>query len=91
MLKNELSDFGLDPKESQIYLALLELGEASVLSISRKSGLKRTSVYHLLEALKERGLVGIVNKNKKQHYFAQNPQKLESELEERQLKLKNLK
>ncbi|MFA6183918.1 MAG: helix-turn-helix domain-containing protein [Parcubacteria group bacterium] len=90
MLKNELADFGLNQKESKVYLALLELGEASVLSIAQKSGLKRTSVYNLLEVLKERGLVGTVSKRKKQNYFAQNPKKIESELEEKQLKLKKI-
>ena len=90
MLKDELIEFGLDEKEAQLYLALLELGEASVLNIARKSGLKRTSVYHLLESLKNRGFVGITSQKKKRYYFAQNPKKLESELEERQITLKKM-
>lgn len=90
MLKDDLITFGLDEKEALLYLSLLELGEASVLNIARKSGLKRTSVYHLLESLKNRGFVGIISKRGKQVYFAQNPRKLESELEEKQSTLKKM-
>lgn len=90
MLKDDLLDFGLDQKESRLYLALLELGEASVLQIAQKSGLRRTSVYHLLDSLKGRGLVGTITKQRKRHYFAQNPKKLESELEEKKITLKKM-
>lgn len=90
MLKDDLVTFGLDEKESLLYLSLLELGEASVLNIARKSGLKRTSVYHLLESLKNRGFIGIVSKKSKQYYFAQNPKKLESELSEKQATLQKM-
>lgn len=90
MLKNDLLYFNLDQKEVQVYLTLLELGDTSVLNIAHKSGLKRTTVYHLLESLKKRGLVGITIKHKKKKYFAQDPKKLETELEEKQIKLKKI-
>ncbi|MFA5986417.1 MAG: helix-turn-helix domain-containing protein [Parcubacteria group bacterium] len=83
MLENDLLTFGFDQKESQIYLALLELGEAGVLRIAQKSKVKRTTVYHVLENLKKRGLIGTVAVKKKKLYFAQTPKRLASELDEK--------
>jgi predicted transcriptional regulator len=91
MLENDqLLQFGFDQKESQIYLAILELGETGVLNISQKSKVKRTTVYHILENLKKRGLVGTTTVKKKKLYFAQSPKRLENELDEKRGALEKL-
>lgn len=90
MLENDLLKFGLDQKESQIYLALLELGEAGVLHIAQKSNVKRTSVYHIMENLRKRGLVGTTTVKKKKLYFAQSPKKLAHELDEKKSALEKM-
>ncbi len=90
MLENDLLKFGLDQKESRIYLALLELGEAGVLHIAQKSKVRRTTVYHVLENLKKRGLVGTTAVKKKKLYFAQSPKKLAHELDEKKSALEKM-
>lgn len=83
MLQDDLEKIGLDKKEMQVYLALLELGEANIGQIAKKSTVKRTTVYDVLEALKNKGLLGMTTKKKKVLYFAENPEKLERQIEEK--------
>lgn len=83
MLQDELQKIGLDKKEIQVYLALLELGEANIGEIAKKSGVKRTTVYDVLESLKEKGLLGQTKRKSHTLYFAENPEKLERQIEEK--------
>lgn len=83
MLFEDLTKFGLDEKEAKVYLALLELGEANVEQISKKSGVKRTTVYDILDSLKEKQLLGQINKDKKVLFFAEDPRKIEESLDEK--------
>ena len=41
-----IKSLGLSEAEIAVYLATLELGQANVQEISRKSGVKRTSIYN---------------------------------------------
>lgn len=86
--ENTLKDLGLEEKEVKTYLALLELGEAAVLSIAQKSGIKRPTAYVILHELEEKGFVSRVIKGKKTLFTPQHPQKLVTEAE---LRLKELK
>jgi len=52
-----LTNLGFNLKQARVYLALLELGEATVQELSRKSGIKRTSLYSLMEGLRKEGLL----------------------------------
>ncbi len=88
MLKNTLETIGLSDKEARIYLANLELGETSVERLAKKSKIKRTTVYDVIESLAEKGLIGSTIKNKKHYYFATDPRELEDKLEEKKLLLK---
>lgn len=54
---DELKTTGLSENESKVYLALLELGSATVQEIAKKSGVKRVTTYVQLEALAKLGLV----------------------------------
>ncbi len=75
MLKS-LKQIGLKEKEIKIYLAILKLGSVSAQNIAHETGVKRTTVYLVLERLKQIGLVGeIIQKNKKM-FFAEKPDKL---------------
>lgn len=90
MIQKELEKFGLEPKEALIYIACLELGEASVQQIARKSGVKRTTVYTIVESIKAKGLISTVSKNKKLLYHAEDPRLLERKLDEQQQSLRRL-
>ncbi len=87
-IQEVLKDLGLEEKEVLIYLALLELGEATVLSIAQKSGIKRPTAYVILQVLEEKGFVSRVVRGKKTFFTPQHPQKLITETE---LRLKELK
>ncbi len=84
-----LKGAGLSDNESLVYFTLLSLGSSSVLNISRASGIKRTTVYSTLESLKQKGLVSIEMRGLKSFFVAENPEKLESVLEERKNKFKS--
>ncbi len=56
-LDRELSALGLSQKEATVYVALLELGTASVQAIARRADLVRPTTYVILEALTKKGLV----------------------------------
>jgi HTH-type transcriptional regulator, sugar sensing transcriptional regulator len=84
MMQNELEKIGFHPKEAQLYLALLELGEAHIVDISRKSGLKRTTVYNILDSLKKRGLVSENKKGKKVLYIAEDPHSIGEDIKEKE-------
>lgn len=75
MLKS-LKQLGLREKEIKVYLAILKLGSLPAQDIAFETGIKRTTVYLVLEKLKEIGLAGeIIEKNKKV-FFAEKPEKL---------------
>lgn len=86
-----LKDLGLSDKESLIYLTSLELGPAPILKISKFSGLKRPTVYLLVENLIKKGLMRIEITHLKKLYAAENPNRLESIFNQRKDELlKNL-
>lgn len=87
ILKETLKNLGLEEKEVDIYLALLELGEATVLEISRKSNIKRSTAYVILESLEKKGFVTKTIKGKKTFFISQHPRKLAAEAE---IRLKEL-
>ena len=84
MLQNKLQQLGFEEKEAKLYAALLELGEAGIVDIARKSGLKRTTVYHILDNLKLRGLVSQTKKDKKVSYIAEDPRSIGEDLKEKE-------
>ena len=64
---------GLSEDELAVYLAALELGQANVQEISRKSGVKRTSIYNFIDSLKERQFLSEIKKGKRRLYSGANP------------------
>lgn len=78
-----LKNIGLDETEAQVYLTSLSLGPTTVLKIARSSEIRRTTVYGVIESLKNKGLMKIELKGLKQLYIAENPEKLEDILDNR--------
>lgn len=78
-----LQGLGLNQKEALIYVSLLQLGKATAYKIAQKSGLKKPTVYVILEELRQKGLVLKIPYPKKQIYSAKHPQELIHEAEER--------
>lgn len=72
-LLKTIESIGFRPKESQVYLALLELGTGSVSQISKNAELKRPVTYIILENLIEQGYATQVPGGKINHYQAVDP------------------
>ncbi len=85
----KLVEFGLSEKEAKVYLALMELGEASVTDIARKARVTRTNTYHLLGALSSYGLVIGEQGDSKTMFMAQKPEKLLAFVREKMHKAAN--
>lgn len=93
-MKNEkllqiLKDIGLEDNEASVYLASLSLGPTTILKISKVSNLKRTTVYGVVETLKNKGLMRIELKGLKQLFVAESPEKLDIILENRKLEFQS--
>lgn len=71
-----LKSLNLSADEAAVYIAALELGQASVQAIAKKSKVKRTTLYHFLPRLVERGLVQEMRKKKRNVYSAIHPKQL---------------
>ena len=71
-----LKNFGLSEKEIAVYLALVELGPSSVREISGKSKVNRGTSYDILKSLISLGIVSYYNKESKQYFIAEQPEKL---------------
>lgn len=82
-LTKVLGEVGLDQNESAVYLSSLSLGQATILQIARASGLKRTTVYSLVESLSQKGLMSIEVRGFKKLYVPEDPANLELVLEKR--------
>lgn len=87
MLEKYLQEIGLNEKESAIYLALLQVDSASVVSLADKTKIKRPTVYVVLETLAKKGLVSEVEIGNKTHYAAEPPERLESFVERQKIVL----
>lgn len=90
MLKKDLQKLGLNQKESIVYLSLLELGEVLLEDVVKKSGVKRTTLYDVINSLKEKGLVGTSRRKKRVIYFAQDPRILERKIDEQKKTIKDV-
>lgn len=87
-MKNEkllklLEDIGLNTNEANVYLSSLSLGPTTVLKISKSSGIKRSTVYDVIDSLKEKGLMRVELNGFKKIYNCENPERLEAILETR--------
>lgn len=82
-----LQAFGFDEKESAIYLAGLELGPTTVLELSRRTGLPRTTIYPILEDLRRRGYFRLGKSKRGSTYTAETPTVLDRILRDRAQRL----
>ena len=85
-----LTDFGLDENESKVYVAMLSLGPSKVIRIAKEAEVKRTTVYSVIEGLRDKGLVVIQVKGLKKLYAAASPDQLEHMIELKRQKFKDI-
>ncbi|KKU78414.1 MAG: Transcriptional regulator, TrmB [Candidatus Peregrinibacteria bacterium GW2011_GWA2_47_7] len=76
MLNNVLQKIGLSDKDSEVYLACLELGTQPASVIAKKAGLKRPTTYLILEGLLKKGLVSEYTGSNVKYFTAVAPEYL---------------
>lgn len=69
-LRNALVSFGLTQNEQEIYVILVKSSWTTVLGLARKSTIKRTTLYNILENMVKRGLVEVKIDDKTTYYRA---------------------
>lgn len=88
-IKESLKNLNLNEKEVEVYLILLELGESSIIPVRKRALLPRTTVFHILEKLNEKGLVEIIETPSRRLYSPYPPRKILTLLNEEAEKLKD--
>ena len=88
-LTNILENLGLTENEAKVYLASLSLGQSTILKISRTAEIKRTTIYSVIESLKQKGLMKIEIKGWKKLFVAESPEKLDVMIKNRREELKS--
>lgn len=78
LMEQVLQKLDLSPKESKVYLALLGTGPSPLRAVAEEIDLNRGSTYDALKALMAKGLVSFYDKDKKQHFVAEDPENLVS-------------
>ena len=87
-IKELLINLGLLENDIEVYLASLQIGEASIVPIQKKLGLPRTTVYHSLERLRDRGLIEIMETPTRRIYVPYSPRKILTLLKNQEEKLR---
>jgi len=73
---SDLQKVGLQENEAKIYLALVELGETTVIPLAKKSGLPRTTCYVVLDRMVKKGLASQVTNGAHTYFSAASPEKI---------------
>lgn len=84
----KLQLLGLNQKEAKIYLASLELGEATIQEIAQQARLKRPSLYSIMKNLLKQELIHTLIREKKRKFVAVDPSDLEKIIKRRDEVLK---
>lgn len=89
-MKEELRKYGLSEKEIDIYLSSLKAGEATANRLSELSGIRRSTVYEVIESLKKKGLIKSFSKEKKFYFIAAKPNTFIDILQEKERIIQNI-
>lgn len=82
-IEKTLQLLGLDDKEAKIYLAVLALGESTVLPIAKKAVIQRTYCYDILDSLVGKGFVNFIEKRGRRRFSAIRPKQIKHILSSR--------
>jgi len=76
MLKETLCQIGLTTNEAKIYIVLVGIGSQPANIIAKKAGLKRPTVYPILEGLEKKSLISSFLKNGIRYFFVNDVKEL---------------
>jgi sugar-specific transcriptional regulator TrmB len=80
-----LKQYGLTPEQISVYTFLIQSDDETPFNISKETRIPRTTVYRILEELRNIGIVTIFKKNNIAHYNAENPRRLLERLKEKEV------
>lgn len=80
---DNLVKYGLNKEESTVYVDVVKNSDSTAFAVHKRLGMPKTSVYHILDALKAKGLIEIWKKNNVSYYSAESPKRLLYNLEEK--------
>jgi sugar-specific transcriptional regulator TrmB len=86
-----LKQLGLSDIESKLYLGLLETGSTTVMELANHVGIKRITAHFNVENLIQKGLVTETRKGARRQIVAEDPEKLQVLLDEKEISLRQLK
>lgn len=85
-----LQSLGFNKNEAKVYLAVLELGESTVLPIAKKSAIKRTYCYDILSSLLEKAAISCTEKRGRRRFNAVEPAMLQKLFEAKVKKFESI-
>lgn len=89
-MEEELKHYGLSDKETRLYLANLKAGDSTANRLSELTGIRRSTVYEVIENLKKKGVVASYRKDKKLFFTAEKPEKLIERLKEKEESIRRI-
>lgn len=75
-IEQVLERYGLDKKETSLFLASLALGESGMTALSKRAQLKRSTAYLVFKSLETKGLMGSFKMRDGMHFVATQPDAL---------------
>jgi sugar-specific transcriptional regulator TrmB len=79
-----VEQLGYTPNEAKVYIAVLSLGECHVSDIASKLKMPLSSAQVIVDKLHKNGLMNFYVKNRYKYWVAENPERLLSQLEQRE-------
>ncbi|HBF67383.1 MAG TPA: transcriptional regulator TrmB [Candidatus Magasanikbacteria bacterium] len=83
-IERVLNELGLQDKKAKVYMACLELGTAHASDIALRAGVQRTTVYEILDFLKQKGLINSTPKGHGTVFSAEPPEHLQKLLHDQE-------
>ena len=85
-----IEQLGYSPKEAKVYLATLELGEATISDIAEKVDIPRSSAQVIIDKLNGEGVVNFYVMRRYKYWVAENPERLLTGLMRREEAVRNV-
>ncbi|MFA6098941.1 MAG: helix-turn-helix domain-containing protein [Patescibacteria group bacterium] len=89
-IENKLNSLGLTKSESQIYLAVIELGKTSISKIADKTKINRRNIYDAISTLIDKGLIFQIIGEKTGAYAGVDPDKLVELIQSKEIMLETV-
>jgi sugar-specific transcriptional regulator TrmB len=89
-METELKEYGLSEKEAKIYIANLKSGDCTANKLSELTGIRRSTVYEVIETMKKKGIISSYKKDKRFYFSPLPPTKLITLLREKEEKIKRI-